>query len=86
MRLDLLVLSDYEKECRLTPREEAEELVKASFSILKKVKQEAHKKFVEACRAAHDVGISDRQISDLIDNDYKRPTICQFRNEKEKDE
>lgn len=70
----------------MSPRQAAEQKVKDTFGSLKKAREEAHRKFVEACREAHDVGVSDRVISDLINNEYKRPTICQFRNEKERDE
>lgn len=64
----------------MNPREAAENKVRMRFAALKAAKQKAHEEFIQALREAHDVGISDKEISDLIDNEYKRSSICQFRN------
>lgn len=68
----------------MSPREAAEKKVKRTFEALKKAREEAQEEFFEACREAHDVGVSDERLSVLIDREYSRSSICQFRNKESK--
>ena len=67
----------------MSPREAAETKVKDKFEALKVAKRTALDEFIEACREANDVGVSDKRISDLINGEYARSSICQLRNKEQ---